>query len=197
MLALSFWECWSQCREIADVRDKFPSVFFLIFTWCPLMFLSSDTGHLFTAHLLALLMSAFTTTNEPSCWTVTAAVPAAWSPLLTVHVQTSSPAALEHARHEVSHYFLFPASSSSWRTLLQFKPQMSDVIVQSFQKQPSGLLQCLCSLSDLYSTVSILHLASTLRHWFHFIFQWNLGSVILSWPDFLSIYFQSIFKNKD
>lgn len=118
MLTLSFRECWSQYREIADVRDKFPSVFFLIFTWCPLMFLPSDTGHLFTAHSLALLISAFTTTNEPSCWTVTAAVPAAWSPLLTVHVQTSSPAALEHARHEVSHYFLFPASSSSWRTPL-------------------------------------------------------------------------------
>lgn len=69
-------------------------------------------------------------------WTVTTAVPAAWTPLLTARVQTSSPAALEHARHEVSHYFLFPASSSSWHTLLQFKSQMSDVIVQSFQTQP-------------------------------------------------------------
>lgn len=135
--------------------------------------------------------------QEPSYWTITTAFPAAWSPLLRVHVQTSSPAALENARHEVSHYFLFPASSSSWHTLLQFKPQMSDVIVQSFQTQPSGVLQCLCSLSDLYSTISILHLARTLRHWFHFIFQWNLSSVILNWLGFLSRCFQSIFKNKD
>lgn len=169
------WDC--RCQ-----RQTFSHIFFNLFP----MFLSSVMGHLFTAHPIALHMPAFTPTKEPSYWTVMNAAPATRSPFLIVHVQTSSPAVLEHARHEVSHYISFPASSSSWHTLLQFKPQMSDVIVQWFQTHLSGLLQCLCSLSDLSSLISILHLANTLRHCFHLIFQWILSSVILNWPGFLS-----------
>lgn len=174
-------------------RKTSSHIFFNLF----LMFLFLATGHLSTAHPTALHVFAFTPVKEPSCWTVMTAAPAAWSPLLTVHVQTSSPAVLEHARHMVSHYISFPASSSSWHTLLQFKPQMSDVIVQWFQTHLSGLIQCLCSLSDLSSPISILYLADTLRHCFHLIFQWILSSITLNWPSFLSRCFQSIFKNKE
>lgn len=174
-------------------RKTSSHIFFNLF----LMFLFLATGHLSTAHPTALHVFAFTPVKEPSCWTVMTAAPAAWSPLLTVHVQTSSPAMLEHARHMVSHYISFPASSSSWHTLLQFKPQMSDVIVQWFQTHLSGLIQCLCSLSDLSSPISILYLADTLRHCFHLIFQWILSSITLNWPSFLSGCFQSIFKNKE
>lgn len=57
-------------------------------------------------------------TKEQSYWTFMIAAPAARSLLLTADVQTSSPAASDRARHEVSHYISLPVLSSSWHSLL-------------------------------------------------------------------------------
>lgn len=161
--------------------------FYFFQTFCFL-----EIGHLAVAHSSVLHVTAFT-----QQWNK--AIELLWLQLQRPgHFPSSSCASLLSSSLrscQTRGVSLYHTSSTQLQLAhpAAFKPPMSDVTTQWFQTHIVGLVQYLCSLSDLSPPIFVLHLANTLQHCFHVTFQWILRPVVLNCSGFLSICFKSIF----